>query len=457
MKLKMNREQSAKMLVAIQVLILGLFIARASARPQRTLPHPTAGQLAWENAGLGIFFHYDLQVAHPHYRATSIWASRHAPFLSRTVPDTNQWLQLAKAMGARYAVYVCKHDSGYMFFQSGAYPFGLRQSPWYRGKMDMVRLFVNSCHKYGIQPGLYCSLATNNYLNVRSNLIHNGKGGTLADQTAYAQICQRMETDLWSRYGPLFYCWFDGGILPVGHGGPNLVPIVKKFQPNMVCFQGPRGVPGGLTRWIGNEAGQAPYPCWETVARYNQPGAGDPKGMIWEPAEVDISVLKNDHWFWHPGRPTPLLTLHKLVEIYYHSIGRGCNLIINAPINQYGRIAKAVQQRLAAFGKEISRRFAHPLAETAGRGRQITITFPHITTINNIMIMERISRGQRVRRYQVQGLIAGHWVVLCQGSSIGHERLQQFKAAKVKAVRLQIVKAVKTALIRRFAVYNVVR
>ncbi len=453
----MNRERSAKFLVVFQLLILGLFVARAAAKPQQPLPRPTAGQLAWENAGLGIFFHYDLQVGYPNYRTTSSWASHHAPFLSRTVPDTNQWLRLAKAMQARYAVYVCKHNSGYMFFQSGAYPFGLRQSLWGGGKADMVRRFVNSCHKYGIQPGLYCSLATNNYMAVRNNLIHNGKGGTLAGQTAYAQICQRMETDLWSHYGPLFYCWFDGGTLPVAQGGPNLVPLVKKFQPDMVCFQGPPGVPGGLTRWIGNEAGQAPYPCWETVARYNQPGAGDPNGRIWEPAEVDISILKNDHWFWHPGRANPLLTLHKLVDIYYHSIGRGCNLIINAPINPYGRIAKTVQRRLAAFGREIRRRFAHPLAEASGRGGQIVITFPRATTINNVMIMERISRGQRVRQYQVQGRIAGHWVVLCQGSSIGHERLERFKAVKVKAVRLQILSAVKTALIRRFAVYDVAR
>jgi alpha-L-fucosidase len=453
----MNRFKPANILVAFQILILGLFVASTSARPQQTLPHPTAGQLAWENAELGIFFHYDLQVAYPHYRATSSWASHHAPFLSRTVPDTNQWLLLAKAMGARYAVYVCKHNSGYMFFQSGAYPFGLRQSQWGHGKADMFRLFVNSCHKYGIQPGLYCSLSTNNFMRVQNNLIHNGKGGTLVGQTAYAQICQRMETDLWSHYGPLFYCWFDGGTLPVRQGGPNLVPIVKKFQPDMVCFQGPPGVPGGLTRWIGNEAGQAPYPCWETVEKYNQSGAGDANGLIWEPAEVDISVLRNDHWFWHPGRPNPLLTLHKLVDIYYHSIGRGCNLIINAPINRYGRIAKPVRKRLAAFGEEIRRRFAHPLGETAGRGGQIVITFPQATTINNVMIMERISRGQRIRQYQVQGLIAGHWVVLCQGSSIGHERLQQFKAVKVKAVRLQVVKAIKTALISRFAVYNVAR
>jgi alpha-L-fucosidase len=440
-----------KVYIVIIGIMLYLFANAAWAAARVVLPLPTHNQLTWENAELGIFFHYDLQVAHPHYTMTF----RGDPFLSPTVPDTDSWLRMAKAMGARYAVYVCKHASGYMFFQCHAYPFGLSYSKWDDGKADMVRSFVNSCHKYGVQPGLYCTLSTNYYLHISHCLVDNGRGDNTTAQASYAHICEKIETRLWSHYGRLFYCWFDGGELPVNKGGPNLVPLLKKYQPDMVCFQGPSGAPGGLTRWIGNEAGEAPYPCWETVARDNQSGAGNPHGKIWEPAEVDVSILAGDHWFWHPGRQNPLLTLPHLIDIYYHSIGRGCNLIINAPINQYGRIARTIRRRLAAFGQEIRHRFAYPLDQTSGRGSNLVMKFPQATTINNVMIMERISKGQRVRKYLVQGRIHGRWIVLCRGSSIGHKRLQQFKPILVSAVRLVVLKSVAPPLISKFAVYNV--
>ncbi len=417
------------------------------------LPRPSASQLAWENAAVGLFLHYDLQVAHPHWTVAN--ARTRDPFLCRRPPNTDQWLRVAKAMGAKYAVYVCKHDSGYMFFQCHAYPFGLSYSKWGGGKVDMVRRFVDSCHKFGIKPGLYCSLATNRFWHVTGNYVRSGKGRPAALQAAYARICEQMETRLWSHYGPLFYCWFDGGELSVKQGGPDLTPLLQKFQPKMVGFQGPVGMPGGLTRWIGNEAGYAPNPCWETVSQPSQPGGGDANGKLWQPAEVDISVLAGDQWFWRPGRANPMLTLRQLVNIYYDSVGHGCNLIVNAPIDPHGRIAKTVRDRLAEFGREIRRRFSKPLGQTSGTGHTVVLAFGHAVAINNIMIMEAIAHGQRVRQYQVQGRTADRWVTICRGQSIGHEWLWRFKPIKVTAVRLVVLKSIGKPMIRRLAAYDV--
>ena len=64
--------------------------------------------------------------------------------------NTDQWMEAAKAMGAKYAVFVAKHCSGFLQWQSDLYPYGVKQSPWRDGKGDVVRDFVDSCHKYGI-------------------------------------------------------------------------------------------------------------------------------------------------------------------------------------------------------------------------------------------------------------------------------------------------------------------
>ncbi len=438
--------------------------AWAKARRSIPLPRPTASQLAWQNASLGMFFHYDLQVAYPHKNITDlVKEAEKSPWLEPVKLDTDQWLAVAHSMGAKYAVYVAKHASGYLFFQSKAYPFGLRQSTWLAGRGDVVKMFIASCAKFGIKPGLYCTLSTNNYLQVQRGLVRKGHGGNVNAQIRYAHTCEQIEAELWGNYGPLFYCWFDGGVLPANRGGPNLVPLLKRLQPDMVCFQGPFGAPGGLTRWIGNERGIARYPCWSTVADNSKQfagsapfaGSGDANGTLWDPAEVDISVLQGDHWFWRPHAVNKLLTLHHLVQIYYDSVGRGCNLIVNAPINEHGVVPATVARRLAQFGAEIHRRFKHPIAETAGRGATIELKLSRAQAINNVMIMENIRDGQRIRRYEVDGLKGGKWGVLCHGESIGHERLQQFQTTVVSAVKLVVLDSIGKPEVRRLAIFDI--
>ena len=39
--------------------------------------------------------------------------------------DTDQWMEAAKAYGAKYVVLVAKHGSGFLQWQSDLYPYGL--------------------------------------------------------------------------------------------------------------------------------------------------------------------------------------------------------------------------------------------------------------------------------------------------------------------------------------------
>ena len=420
----------------------------AAKAAERQLPRPTSQQAAWQDMELGMFVHLDMvtftgepkprQPADPNiYNPTRL--------------DTDQWLETAKSFGAKYAVFVAKHCTGFLSWQSNAYDYGVKQSSWRGGRGDVVKDFLASCERYGIKPGLYASVTCNAYWTVDNpGIVNWGQGGDANKQAAYARVCEAMFTELWSNYGELTEIWFDGGALPTDKGGPNIVPIQKKHQPKAVVFQGP----ARSIRWIGNEQGVASYPCWATVSGDGDvSGGGDPDGDRWLPGECDVPLPGHD-WFWEPRQDAKIRPMESLMDMYYRSVGRNCNLLLNATPDKTGLIPAANVKHYADFGKEIRRRFANPLAETHGEGTNVELTLPRPSRIDHVVIMEDITQGERIRAYDVEGLVGGErWQRLCEGRSVGHKRIERFNPVEVAKVRLRITKAVGSPVVRNLAAF----
>jgi alpha-L-fucosidase len=431
---------------------LSLMIAQAGQPAAPSGPaRPTQEQAAWQDMELGLFIHFDIPVFKPGWD----WRSwKDAPQPSDYNPrklDTDQWLRAAKAMGARYAVLVAKHCSGFLSWQSDLYPYGMKQSPFQNGKGDVVRDFVRSCRKFGIRPGIYASMSANGYLEVDDpGLVNRGKGGDPEKQARYARICEGMLNELWARYGPLFEVWFDGGCLYPAQGGPDMLPILKRLQPKAIVFQGP----AATIRWIGNEDGVAPYPCWATApaARdYNGPGV--PGGTRWLPGECDVPIRRNV-WIWEPKTESFLMSLDELMSRYERSVGHNCNLLLNANIDPDGLIPEQDAKRYEEFGAEIRRRYGKSLAETHGAGSELTLALPTPRRIDAVILQERIAEGERVRRYVVEAQVSGAWKEICSGQSIGHKRIQRFQPATTDRVRLRVLDSAGEPQIRRFALFD---
>ena len=410
------------------------------------LPTPTPQQLAWQDLELGFFIHFGMMT----FTGQSKPRKPADPNIFNPVKlDTDQWIETAKSMGAKYAVLVAKHCTGFLSWQSNAYPYGVKQTSWRGGKGDVVKDFVASCKKYDIKPGLYASVTSTAWWGVDNPGVIKWGDRKQAD---YIKACEAMLTELWSNYGELTEIWFDGGALPPEKGGPDMVPILKKHQPNAIVFQSP--APGGI-RWIGNERGVAGYPCWNTVKKLNDPGAGNPDGKIWNPGECDVP-LPGHGWCWEPRQNKNIKPLGRLMDIYYRSVGRNCNLLLNATPNRAGLIPEANLKHYADFGKEINRRFGKSVAETKGEGDLVELTLKKPTKIDHVIIMENIAHGERIRAYQVEGLVPSNkWQKLCDGVSVGHKRIQKFTATEVAKVRLRATKTAAAPKIRRLAVFNV--
>jgi alpha-L-fucosidase len=182
---------------------------------------------------------------------------------------------------------------------------------------------------------------------------------------------------------------------------------------------------------------------------------GDPDGKLWSPGMAD-TVLRNHHWFWYPDTEHTIKPLEVLVDHYYTSVGRNCNLMLGLTPNPDGLLPEADFRRCEEFGREIRRRFAAPLAETSGQGFVIELSFPTPSRMNHVTIMEDITQGERVRKYEAWGLVPGNtWQRIGDGSSIGHKRIQQFDPMEVAKVQLRITDSVGVPIIRQFAAYCV--
>src|SRR5271154_2968577 len=342
--------------IALALILCGCATNKTCLHASK-FPKPTSEQSAWEDAELGMFIHFDIEVFDNHFsHANGIVDTNRQPFgaipaskFNPTKLNTDQWLATAKALGANYAVFTAKHSSGFLMWQSDLYPYGVKQSPWQNGKGDVVRDFLASCKKFGVEPGIYCSAGGHSWWNLNHGRVTYRKGeisGDTNDVENFLNMDLQMYQDLFSRIGPnLFYIWLDGGVNPLGD---RMIPVLAKYEPHAVAFNGPsNGVPAGIARWSGNEKGAAPYPLWDAINISNDQldrGAGDPDGKYWIPVEGNVP-LRYHEWMWRADDEDKILSLSSLMTMYLDTVGRGANFIINANIDSDGLIPEADVKR----------------------------------------------------------------------------------------------------------------
>ena len=443
------------------------FAAEAAAKPGLVLPTPA--QVAWQDAEIGIIYCYELATAAGDTTENNAARKTWDPNLYQPDKlDTDEWLAAAKAAGAGYAIFTATHFNGFMQWQSDLYPYGLKQTKWRDGKGDVVADFVASCRKVGIKPGIFFSVHRNVYQQVWGHYVDWGKGRGTPAQEKFNRIAEKMMTELCSRYGPLIQIWFDAGTKTPAEGGPDILPIFRRLQPESVFYHSSAC---GEHRWIGNEAGYAGNPCWATMPDQGQTvlhggsaagqkllSIGDPDGTAWSPGMVDVPLRganKIHNWFWSPNQDHAVQPTETLVRMYDQSVGRNCNFVIGAVIKPDGSLPEVDAKRLAEFGAAIRHRYGKPVAETKGEGDALELKLSKPAQLDTVMIMEDIARGERVREYIIEGRAAGgEWAQLGTGQSIGHKRIQSFPRQKLAAVRLRFTKSIAPPVIRRLAAFD---
>lgn len=433
---------------------------------------PKPYQLKWHEAEMGAVFHYDLHVfdgIRYGQGNNRIQPVDDYNIFNPTQLDTEQWVKAAKAAGCKFAILTATHETGFGLWQSDVNPYCLKAVEWRDGKGDIVRDFVNACRKHGVQPGIYVGIRWNSLMGVHDFKVA-GSGTFAANrQMWYKRFCEKMVEELCTRYGDLFMIWFDGGADDPRGDGPDVEPIVNKYQPQCLFYH---NVNRADFRWGGSETGTVGYPCWSTFPYpYSHSNAtdnrdhnqllkhGDAEGKYWVPAMADTPLRGANgrhEWFWEPDDENNLYPLEKLMDMYEKSVGRNATLIVGLTPDPYGVVPEGDVRRLKEWGELIVQRYGSPLAQTSGNKKRLIVEWDKEKYIDRCIIQEDIAKGERIRKYMIEAKTRDGWKQVACGESVGHKRIEKFASVEATALRLTVSETLDRPIVKNFSVFETI-
>ena len=433
-----------------------------------TVPKPTADILAWTKLEMGMMYSFNMismvtNTTNTQYFCIGVggqggWLPPASQFNPEAL-DLDNWLDAAVAMGARYAVLVAQHCSGFSMWPSDIeketgfeYKYSTKYSPLRGGSYDVVREFIDSCKKHNVLPGIYYSLNQNYYLNVGHGQLLKTPlvpGQANVTQELYGKIVLAQLRELWTNYGQLLEIWFDGGCSVPGISD-NISQLLEELQPHAVYFGG--CAKQNNLRWVGTESGTPGYPLWST-SKGCSAGLGSSDGDVFCPAESDTTLQDFDHWFWRPG--FPIRTLSDLQTVYYDTVGHNTNLLLNAAANSSGLIEDKSMAVYKQFGQWVQSCFSKPVVSVSGSGNVVTLGTPtgQPFQYNKLVVQEDQSNGEAVTQFTITQTVPPVANPLFSGQSIGNKLILNLANLKANVIVLNITETLQTPTIAHFGAY----
>lgn len=432
-------------------------------------PAPNGRHMEWYRRGRTAFLHFTVNTF-----TDREWGdgTESPAVFAPTALDCRQWAQVLKDAGFTAAILTAKHHDGFCLWHTETTAHSVKNSP---GGVDVVKEFTEACHEYGLKAGIYLSPWDRN---------HPSWGREEYNDVYAAQL-----TELMTRYGPIYECWWDGaGSTEAHYDWGRWTAIVRKFQPRCVIF----GCLGAAefvdVRWVGTEEGRAGRDCWatidpETIVVENCADLNSGKwgGSHFIPAETNTSIRPG--WFWHENQNDRVRSPENLVKYWFESAGRNTAILLNLPPDRRGLIHEFDAESVRRWSELLKEIFAEDLAPrgtvTADSPLHpdlvpenlllenddrfyaaqsltptITLSFPEPVSFDCWQLEEVIELGHRVRRFAVEVCADGQWRTLARGECIGFRRCERTAPVTATAVRIRILEAGATPVLRRIRLFN---
>jgi alpha-L-fucosidase len=455
--------------------------------PESFGPVPSDRQLAWHELEYYMFVHFTVNTF-----TDKEWGygDEKESVFNPSELDCRQWAKTAKDGGMKGIIITAKHHDGFCLWPSQFTEHSVKNSIWQEGKGDVLRDLRQACNEYGLKFGVYLSPWDRN----------SDVYGTPEYLTYYRNQLKELLTE----YGDVFEVWFDGANGGDGYYGGakeirridnktyydwlNTHKIVRKLQPSAVMFSDA----GPDVRWVGNESGTGSLTNWCLLNKDGMYPGGDFAAMLgegneggnyWVPAEVDVSIRPG--WFYHTNQDSLVRSPENLMELYYSSVGRNSNLLLNVPPDRRGLLYENDVKSLLAFRELLKKEFETDLAKgkkanassIRGKGYEasnvndgnpetywttndyqangdIIINLGNETEVNRILLQEYIKLGQRVQEFKVAAFSNGEWIPVIAGTTIGHKVIRKFPVVKTSKIKITISKSKACPVISNIELYK---
>ena len=441
-------------------------------------PLPSQAQLAYLGDELAAFIHFGPNTFYDQEWGTG---QEDPKRFNPTKLDAREWVRVLKETGFKKLILVVKHHDGFVLYPTAHTDYSVKASPWRDGKGDLLLEVSQAATEFDMDMGVYLSP-----WDAHSPLYHVDRE---ADYNAYylAQLKEILSNPDYGNAGKFAEVWMDGargeGAQQVNYEFETWFETIRDLQGDCLIFS----TEATSIRWIGNERGYAGDPLWQKV-KPNQLGTeaaldylqhGDPLGTLFSIGEADVSLRPG--WFYHEDQDPK--SLEELVEIYFHSVGRGTPLLLNIPPNQDGLFDERDIQRLYEFrayrdelykedlaleskvsGPALSEDFAcHHLtdgletsswASDAELPIQLEIDLGAPKTFDVIELREDLKLGQRIAAFHVQVELDGVWQEFGSGFTVGYKRLLRGSMVEAQKVRVIITEAQDLPVLTKISLYQ---
>jgi alpha-L-fucosidase len=306
----------------------------------------------------------------------------------------------------------------------------VKNTPWKNGGGDVVREFTDACRKHGMKTGLYYSPAEHNY----------------KERTAreYDDYFINQISELLTNYGKIDYLWFDGcGSEGHEYDQNRIISVIRGIQPDILIFN----MWDPDVRWCGNESAMASYDNSNIVSSVDFSVLTKDKDELGKacflPAECNC-MMRENNWFYSDSDRDTVKSLDELLGLYYQSVGRGGNFLINIGPDRRGMLPDKDAVRLIELGDEIKRRFAEPVKSVFNQtGDGGVIKLEERSLVNHLVLGEDLTEGESVKEFKifVKAPHVYNGVCIYEGKTIGHKRIVIFPAVNASELIVKITKS----------------
>jgi alpha-L-fucosidase len=467
--------------------ILSISVLSQVKPPAPFGPLPSERQLAWHEMEYYMFVHFTVNTF-----TDKEWGfgDEKESVFNPSELDCRQWAEVARDAGMKGIILTTKHHDGFCLWPSKFTKHSVKSSLWKDGQGDVLKELRAACNEYGLKLGVYLSPWDRN----------SSFYGTPEYLTYYRNQLRELLTE----YGDIFEVWFDGANGGDGYYGgaketrkidnktyydwSNTQKIVRDLQPSAVMFSDA----GPDIRWVGNESGMGSLTNWCLLKKDEMYPGGDfakilgeghEDGNYWVPAEVDVSIRPG--WFYHASQDSLVRSPQNLLELYYSSVGRNSNLLLNVPPDRRGLLHEGDVKSLLAFRELLKKEFEVDLAKgmeatsSSYRGKgyeaskvndgnretywapidsqttgDIIFNLGTEKEVNRIVLQEYIRLGQRVQAFKVSALTKGIWIPLIEGTTIGYKVIRKFPVIKASKIKITIAKSKACPVISNIELYR---